>query len=156
MEHFYIGRELKKTSLLMKRTMGLRIRNIAGTDITAFQMDVIFFIQHSERDIFQKDLEKEFGLKRPTVSLGLNHMEELGLIERRSVESDARLKKITITKRALDIVEKAGMVVDNFEKSIQEKFNNDEIENLMHCFEKLQNILKSLDTNGDNYETKQN
>ncbi len=154
MEHFFIGRELKKTSLLMKRLMGQKIRHIAGADITAFQMDVIFFIKQSEKDIFQKDLETEFGLKRPTVSLGLNHMEELGLIERKSVKSDARLKKIILKKRAVEILEKSGMIIDEFEQSIQKNFKRDEIVNLMHYFEKLQKILKSLDTNGEYDETK--
>ncbi len=154
MEHFYIGRELKKTSLLMKRTMGLRIRQIAGAEITAFQMDVIFFINHSNRDIFQKDLEKEFGLKRPTVSLGLNHMEEHGIIERKTVQTDARLKKIVLTQKALDIIDKTGKVIDGFEESLQKEFTKEELKDLMHSFGKLQNILASLDVNGEYDETK--
>ncbi len=145
MEHFYIGRELKKTSLLMKRAMGVKIRNVSDTEITAFQMDVIFFIKHNENDIFQKDLEKEFGLKRPTVSLGLNHMEEHGLIERKSVKNDARLKKIVLTKKALEIIEKTGEIIEEFEHKLQKNFTKEELKNLMNYFEKLQITLHALD-----------
>ncbi len=154
MEHFYIGRELKKTSLLMKRAMGQTIRQVSKTELTAFQMDVIFFINHSEGDVFQKDLEKEFGLKRSTVSLGLNHMEEQGIIKRKSVKDDARLKRIVLTKYALEIIEKTGEIIEVFEQRLQSNFTKQELQVLMDSFEKLQNTLHSLDLEGKKHETK--
>lgn len=33
----------------------------------------------------------------------LNHMEESGLIKRESVDYDGRLKKLTLTKKAIDL-----------------------------------------------------
>ncbi len=153
MEHFYIGRELKKTSLLMKRAMGQNIREVSKTELTAFQMDVIFFINHSEGDVFQKDLEKEFGLKRSTVSLGLNHMEEHGIIKRESVKDDARLKKIILTKYALELIEKTGEIIEVFEQKLQKNFTQQELQALMYSFEKLQITLNSLALEGKKHET---
>ncbi|MDO7205446.1 helix-turn-helix domain-containing protein [Paraclostridium bifermentans] len=46
-----------------------------------------------DKDVFQKDLESVFDLKRSSISLMLNNMEKSGLIERMLVKEDGRLKK---------------------------------------------------------------
>ena len=60
-------------------------------------------MEGKEKDIFQKDLEKEFDLKRSSVSLLLNNMEKSDLIQRVPVAEDARLKKIILTEKAIKI-----------------------------------------------------
>ena len=66
-----------------------------------------FFAENADRDIFQKDFEEEFSIRRSTATKILQLMEKNGLIERQKVESDARLKKIVLTNKALDIHKKA-------------------------------------------------
>jgi DNA-binding MarR family transcriptional regulator len=60
-----------------------------------------FILLHSDTDIFQKDIEEEFGLRPPTATVLLKKMEQNGLITREPLPYDARLKKIAATKKAL-------------------------------------------------------
>lgn len=51
-------------------------------------------------DVYQRDLENNFGITRSTTSKVLGLMEKKGLVERVSVSHDARLKKIVPTDRS--------------------------------------------------------
>lgn len=53
---------------------------------------------HRNENIFQKDLEKAFGINRSSVTQILKLMEKKGYIERNSMEQDARLKKVELTE----------------------------------------------------------
>ncbi|MEG0494421.1 MAG: MarR family winged helix-turn-helix transcriptional regulator [Clostridia bacterium] len=59
-----------------------------------------FILSHSPtQDVFQKDLEEEFNLRRSTATCILQLMEKNGLLYRESVDYDARLKKIVVTDK---------------------------------------------------------
>ena len=52
-------------------------------------------------DVFQKDLEEEFGIRPSTATELLKQMEKNGLITREAAAHDNRLKKIVLTEKAL-------------------------------------------------------
>ena len=60
-----------------------------------------FLLAHTKIDIFQKDIEEEFGLKPPTATALLKELEQRGLIRKEPVPYDARKKKIVVTEEAL-------------------------------------------------------
>lgn len=62
-----------------------------------------YLFHHTEQDIFQRDIEKEFSVSRSGVTATLKKMEENGLIKREGVSQDARLKRIILTKKAKEI-----------------------------------------------------
>lgn len=95
--------EIGKTIKLLSNYLNRRLLQIPAIknqqDITPVQGMILGFIVEEERDIFQKDIEQTFTLRRSTVSGVLSSMEEAGLIIRERVESDARLRKITATEK---------------------------------------------------------
>ena len=60
-----------------------------------------FLLAHTKSDIFQKDIEEEFGLRPPTATALLKELEQRGLIRKEPVPYDARKKKIVVTEEAL-------------------------------------------------------
>lgn len=54
-------------------------------------------------DIYQKDIEQSFDMCRSTTAGILKSMELKGYINRLSVDSDARLKKLVLTKKGTEI-----------------------------------------------------
>ena len=60
-----------------------------------------FLLAHTKIDIFQKDIEEEFGLRPPTATALLKELEQRGLIRKEPVPHDARKKKIVVTEEAL-------------------------------------------------------
>ena len=60
----------------------------------------IFDKEANDEDVFQKDLEKHFMIRRSTATEILKLMEKNNLIKKESVNHDARLKKIVLTEQA--------------------------------------------------------
>ena len=105
----------------MQRKIGIdihrldnRIRRCVQHTATQHEMEAVsgtngriirFLSEHTDRDIYQKDLESEFGITRSTASRVLRLMEQKGLVERQSVPQDARLKKLVLTPKALAVHE---------------------------------------------------
>ena len=89
-------------SRLLKRNMDIQVIKYG---ITGVQSAMIGFIYEKSRkkDIFAKDIEKAFELRRATVAGLLQNMEKNGLITREQVGSDARLRRIMLTNKALKI-----------------------------------------------------
>ena len=102
-------KEIMCLSNLIKRSLdGARMER--GETVTPMHGFIIGYLsRHSDQDIFQKDIEKIFSYRRSTASTVLGLMEEKGLIERRPVDYDARLKKIVLT-------DKAKRFADSFEE----------------------------------------
>lgn len=57
-----------------------------------------YLVKHSNSDVYQKDLEKEFHISRATVSDVLNTMEKHKIITRVVADNDTRTKKIILNE----------------------------------------------------------
>ena len=77
--------------------------------------------------MFQKDIEKQFGVRRSTMTAILQSMEKNGLIRRERVGSDGRLKRLALTEKALAIHEEHERRVCEFELALREGIPEREI-----------------------------
>lgn len=59
-----------------------------------------YLFHHSDQAVYQKDIEKEFRISSATATNTLQVMEKRGLIVRKSLDKDARLKRIFMTPEA--------------------------------------------------------
>ncbi len=73
--------------------------------LTGIQTRVIHYIliKSAEEPVYQRDVESTFGVSRSTVTGMLQQMEKDGLIQRVSVASDARLKSLVPTEKAIHL-----------------------------------------------------
>lgn len=101
-ENISIGFTTKKLCNLFKRRISESAEHITG-----MQGWVIGYIYENSqnRDIYQRDIESQFNIRRSTTTGILQLMEKNGLIFRQSVQSDARLKKIILTEKAINMHE---------------------------------------------------
>lgn len=113
-------------------------RLIGQFDCTHSQFTVILYLtKNKERDIFQRDIEEEFGIRRSSVSATLSNLEEKGYIKRSSVSQDARLKKITVTVRGEKIVEESKKIINDFEKELIFQITEEELDIFYRVLDKL-------------------
>lgn len=102
-----------------------------------------FLIRNQGHDVFQKDLEEFFSVRRSTVSKAIKLMVQKGLIIRESVDYDARLKKLILTEKAMEINE----VIEKQLKDMGEKFTSnltdEEIEEFSRILEKIRKSFES-------------
>ncbi len=97
---------------------------------------------HKNRDVFQKDIEKAFDVTRSTASKVIDLMEQKGLVERKKVERDARLKKLVLTSKAEQLsvlFEKDRLLL---EETLTKGFTQDEIDMLNEYIIRMKNNLK--------------
>lgn len=70
--------------------------------LTPQRVDLMFFLR--ERPMIQRDLAFEMGVVRSVVSKMVTALEQLGLVERRGVKGDRRLRLVTLTQRAFQLM----------------------------------------------------
>ena len=139
-----LGLDISKIDHIISRKMDAAVISSINDNLTVSQAYVIDFIfnQCNKKEIFQKDLEKEFDLKRSSISLMLNNMEKSDLIKRVPVTEDARLKKIILAEKSIKLNEKISEAIDSIENKLSEDITLEEIEIFQRVLSKIRNNLE--------------
>lgn len=145
-----LGFELHRAARLVKRYMDsdttkLYVDKMTGTHGWA----VGYFYNNKDHDVFQKDLEQEFEIRRSTASNILSLMEKNGLIKRESVPYDARLKKIILTDKAIEVQNQIEQNFEKMEVTMRNGISDDELNTFFNVLDKICNNLERIDTNYD-------
>lgn len=130
----HIGKEIIILSTRIKRRMRAASESMGLTDT---QSRVLQYVWEQSRngEVFQKDIEDEFGIRRSTVTQIIQLMERDGLIVRESVERDARLKKLILTEKSKQIQQIMQGNIWEMEEKLEENISPEEKEilfNLLH------------------------
>ena len=102
-----------------------------------------YFYDNRDKDIFQKDFEEKFSIRRSTASNMLKLMEKDGYIKRVSVKNDARLKKIVLTDKAIKIHTEICKDIAAREKRLREGLTADELDAFFRVTEKLKKNIEA-------------
>ena len=133
----YVGFEIKALSNLLRRRLMSTAEHPQGM-LTEIEGVLIGYLCHNKKqEIYQKDLESEFGITRSTASRVLRLMEQKGLVERQSVPQDARLKKLVLTERSRRLVQEmcqTGMTIDT---RLLRGFSPDEVQTLYGFLDRM-------------------
>ena len=95
-------------------------------------------------EVYQKDVEEFFYLRRSTVTQTLQAMEKNGLIRRSSVARDARLKKLELTEAGQALEAQIHTRVMQMEQRLRESLTEEEITQFLSITDKLGAELTSL------------
>ena len=98
---------------------------------------ITYFFDNRKKDVFQKDFEAEFSIRRSTASAILKTMEQNGFITRESVDYDARLKKIVLTEKAIKIHKAVLNNRDEREERLRQGLTETEIQNFLKTADRL-------------------
>lgn len=140
--------ELRKLGNLLHRATLAQNPAMYGDLVTHQQMCVLGFIYENQGDLYQRDIEKHFSIRRSTATILLQILEEKGLIIKKSVESDARLKQIELTPLARELHRKMTEYARNFEQKILEGVEPEEQEAFISTLNKMaQNLEKIANKN---------
>lgn len=130
------------------RRLSNMMRRLADTDMNAdsfmtpMQGRVIGYLKHHPgQEVFQRDLEREFQIRRSTASAILQTMEKNGLLRRESVPQDARLKKLALTERAERFSERFMREMAKAESLITQGVTQEEMDAFFTVTEKFERNL---------------
>ncbi len=101
-----------------------------------------YFYENRDKDIFQRDFELRFSIRRSTATNMLKLMEKNGIIHRVPVDYDARLKKIVLTEKAVAIHKKATQNIEMLESSLKEGISQQELSVFFNVVDKIKNNME--------------
>lgn len=117
---FCCGKQINYVSNIIKREIQKLsaiqcLEKVSGTN--GF---ILGYISDSDVPVYQKDIEREFGITRSTASKVISLMESKGMLVRKGVDNDARLKQLVLTEEAKNKV----LAVKNDLKRFEENLTN--------------------------------
>lgn len=139
-----IGTEVKALSNLIHRKFEHSKSKLKVSNLTGMQSWIIGYLyENSAKDIFQRDIETAFSVRRSTVARILKLMEEHDLVIRESVDNDARLKKLRLTQKAIAINETIISDMDKVESQLTQGITKEELDMFFHIIDKMKNNINN-------------
>lgn len=107
-----------------------------------------YLYHHQEQPVYQRDLEKEFRISGATATNTLRVMEREGLVVRRALDKDARLKRIQMTEDALRGHMQVEAHMEMLDRKMLEGMNESEVAELYRLLGILFRNLERLGEEG--------
>lgn len=141
-----IGFQVRTLSHMIKHAVNqMAFSDIPG-EVTGMQGWIMSYLyENREKDIFQRDIQTQFSISRSTVTGILQQMEKNGLIYRESVEWDARLKKLSLTPKALEHHEKVMNGIRKTEETLIHTLTEEERKTFLALCEKIAQGISALE-----------
>lgn len=138
-----VGRSVKSTANLLSRYM--LSAGLPATDgTTSMHGEIIHYLydNRDRGDLFQRDVEQFFSIRRSTATGILSLMERNGILTREPVAHDARLKKLILTDRAVAIHERVVGHIAEMERRMSSGISREELDTFFTVMEKIRRNLE--------------
>lgn len=140
---FHLGKAIHELDNLIFRNMLAQGRKYGYDQVTVMNGWIVkYLVLNQDKDIFQKDIEKEFGITKSTVAGIIKLMEKKGFIERISVPRDARLKKLVLTDKGREYEDKMGTQFRLDEQMYRENITDEELCIFIRVLNKIKQNVK--------------
>lgn len=138
-----LGFHIRELALLLSRKIDQEAIHYDMENITHPQAMVINLIyKHKDGEIYQKDIEEELSIRKPTASQLIDRMTTSGLVERHVSLTDKRRNQIVLTEKAVASVKKIKLVLKDIEKKLQKDLSADEIAMFLHVVDKMKKNIQ--------------
>ena len=135
-----VGRKIEMLSRQIRRKVD---ESISSQDLTAKQAMILLVIYDLSKvkDVYAKDIEDAFDMRRATVTGILQLMEKNGIIVREENNIDGRLKSIRLTQKAINLRLKMKKNIQKVESNLLSDLSKKEIETFLKIMEKMSHNL---------------
>lgn len=133
--------------MILSHVMRRQVSHIAEEyQLSDAQSRILHYIaeESTKHDVYQRNLESEFHVRRSSITSLLQQLEKNGLLQRVSVQSDARLKKLILTEKGNIIQAEIGRKIDAFDETIYNLLEEDK-EQFLNQLDGLINKLIQLE-----------
>ncbi len=144
MKNRHLGFEIRTLNNLVKRYFEQHKPEEFQESTGVHGWAIHYFYENREKDVFQRDFEMRFSIRRSTATNMLKLMEKNGLIKREWVDYDARLKKIVLTEKAIEIHKKATKNIEMLENTLKEGITDEELTSFYSVLDKIKANLEVI------------
>lgn len=147
-----LGFELKAANNMIRRKMEVIFAQQDGYELNGMQGPLLGYLYHKSRngDVYQKDVEREFRIRRSTATVMLQSLEQKGYLVRVASTEDARLKRILLTEKAIrhhDLIEEQIRI---FNRELEAGLTEEEKEIFLRILDKM---MHNLGMDGERVES---
>ena len=147
-----LGFELKAANNMIRRKMEVIFAQQDGYELNGMQGPLLGYMYHKSRngDVYQKDVEREFRIRRSTATVMLQSLEQKGYLVRVASTEDARLKRILLTEKAIrhhDLIEEQIRI---FNRELEAGLTEEEKETFLRILDKM---MHNLGMDGERVES---
>mgnify|MGYP002703443464 CR=1 FL=1 len=138
----HIGFQIRTLSNLISRKINQMVSEEEET-LTAHQSWVLNYLTlNQDQDIMQRDIEKNFSIRRSTATHMLQLMEKNGYIQRISAPDDARMKKLIITEKGIKAHKRMKDRLHRFEDIFQSNISPENLQLLRRLLRQLEENIR--------------
>ncbi|MFC7394204.1 MarR family winged helix-turn-helix transcriptional regulator [Scopulibacillus cellulosilyticus] len=133
---------------LNKAILKFTQNNASSLGLTVQQMDILNWICfHSKSTL--KAVSEQLDIPKSTVSVNVDGLVGLGLVEREQSTENRREVNLKVTAKGKDISQKSIKNASSYKTiaTVLEKFSKEDIESLLHIHNSLLLSLKEIDFN---------
>ena len=141
----YVRHLSKSIRIAIDEALDKEFSKAGETRLTSVQAHVMGYLnmQHElGNTVYQKDIEQVFHIQRSTATGILKLLEQRGSIRRVSEEKDARLKRIEVTEKALQVKKRVDSTIEGVEKKLVSGLTEDKIKTYIELTEKMRGNLE--------------
>ncbi len=132
-----IGAEIRSLQNLISRQLDGFTASLGEDLVSGPNLFILkYLVANQDKDVFQCDLEKVLSVTKSTCSKVLTTMQQKGLIERSGV-ADARYKKITVTQKGKNLVEKCDKFIYAHDESLVKGLSEEQIQTFLFCIDTI-------------------
>lgn len=139
--NMHMGKLIHMLSHEMKRYHP--IDKVVIEDLTIMQKHILKYIllETMHRDLYQKDIEEEFQIRKSTVTGYVQLMEKNGFLTRESDKDDARKKRLVPTAKAEEL---RGLILEDIKRNEKMMVEGIKEEDVTICKQVLYHVLQNL------------
>lgn len=139
-----VGYMIHKVDIGVKKILEARLKAAGYDEATVMHGWILKYLHdNGSKDIYQRDIEKQFGIGRSTVTTIIQLMEKQDLIRREAVEYDARLKKVILTEKGKQYHDLVGATIGDINQKVMQGISDEEKQFFLSTFEKLEENLRA-------------
>lgn len=139
-----IGYQIKELCRLLDKAIYYKgLLNTNGDAVTARDGWMLGYLYHRrDKEVFQKDMEADFHMAKSSVTAALQGLEKNGYIRREPVERDARLKKIVVTERGIQLHDSIKQSIEDMERKLAADLTPEQRQQLFAMWEQIKHRLE--------------
>ncbi len=131
--------EIKSLDNMIMRRVLMNVKENREEMISPVQLRIMeYLFQNRDSEIYQRDIEKNFLVRRSTASGILKTMEKKGMILRCNSSVDKRANKLIITNKYLNCIEKIEKNIGLFQNNLCKGITDEEL----NTFFKIIDVMK--------------
>lgn len=102
---------------------------------------LIYLSEHLSEEVFQKNLENEFGLSNPTVTASVKSMESKGLIKKTKSQKDGRYYTLTLENDGMLLAPKCNDIYEEIETNLRASLTSSQLDMLNEISLRINSLL---------------